>query len=164
VTRQRARHERERGDPVVWTGVLFFSTPGCASCRTVRSTIAGLDDSGEVPIVEIDAAADAASAARHRVLAAPTLLAFHEGIEVARRTGPASAEVLGELRVAAARGTTLGRSTAPGGLVVLRLLAAVVLLLVGVLTATPTLMVVGAVIAIWALAPLAHKVHEFRTR
>jgi hypothetical protein len=48
--------------------------------------------------------------------------------------------------------------------VALRLLAAAVLLLVGVLTATPTLMVVGAVIAVWALAPLAHKVYEFRTR
>ncbi|MFW2335129.1 thioredoxin family protein [Ilumatobacter sp.] len=164
MTHQQARHEREHGDPVVRTGVLFFSTPGCASCRTVRSIIARLDDTGEVPIVEIDAAADAASAARHRVLAAPTLLAFHQGIEVARRTGPASAEVLGELRAAAAGGTALGRSTAPRGLVVLRLLAALVLLLVGVLTATPTLVVVGAVIVIWALAPLAHKVYEFRTR
>jgi hypothetical protein len=130
----------------------------------VRSTIARLDESGEVPIVEIDAAAAAGSAARHRVLAAPTLLAFREGIEVARRTGPVSAEVLGELRAAAAGGTALGRSTTPGGLVVLRLLAAVVLLLAGVLTATPTLMVVGTAITIWVLAPLAHKVYEFRTR
>ena len=150
------------------TGVLFFSTPGCPACRTVRSNLTRCHESDEVPIVEIDAATDTVLVARHRVLAAPTLLVLHDGVEVARRTGVASAEALGELRAAAATGTPLGRSTAPSELVVLRLLVAVVLLLVGVLTATPTLMIVGAVITIWALARLAHKVpekvHELRTR
>ena len=81
---------------------------------------------------------------------------------MARHTGAASADALGEFRAAA--GTQLGRSTTPGGLVVLRLLVAAVLLLVGGLTSTPTLLVVGAAIVIWALAPLARNVHELRTR
>lgn len=162
---RRSKHARaEREGPVVRTGVLFFSTPGCAACRTVRSNIARPDDPNEIPIVEIDAGSDTASVARHRVLAAPSLIALHDGVEVGRRTGPVSAEMLDELRAAAAAGTALGRSSAPNGLVALRLLVAAVLGVVGGFTATPSLLVIGVAIAIWALAPLARKVYELRTR
>lgn len=145
------------------TGVLFFSTPGCAACNGARAAISRLGVGTPVPIVEVDARRRASVAARHRVLAAPTLLALHEGAEVARHTGAVSVDVLDRLTAAAAGGTGSRMRSAPRGLTALRLLVAVVLAVAGGITATPTLVLIGAAIAIWALLALAHSAYDLRT-
>lgn len=160
----RRRRDLASADGFPRTAVLFFSTPGCAACRTVRSRIATLDDRGGPPVVEVAAEAHPDVAAAHGVRAAPTLIAVHDGVEVGRRTGVVSDEALGELRAAASSGGALRAGTAPAGLVLLRFLVAVLLLAVGVATSVPALAVIGGALAIWALVSSVRRANELRAR
>lgn len=144
------------------TGVLFFTAPGCTSCRAVRARVASLGERRDAPIVEITADNDLTG--RFKVLAAPTLIAVHNGEEVARHTGMASDATIGELCDAAAAGEGLGRRSAPTSLIALRLLVAILLAAVGTVTSTPTLVMVAAAIAVWAIVPPALHLYELRTR
>lgn len=144
--------------------MLFFSTPGCASCRAVRARIADLDDRAGARIVEVAAPDDPATVASLGVKAAPTLIALHEGVEVARRTGVVSDSVITGLQEAAVNGSSPSHARPPGQLVVLRSLVAVLLVVVGVVARAPSLLAIGAAIAIWAVVPLARTAHELRNR
>ena len=153
-----------RPEALPQTGVLFVSAPGCASCRAVRARIADLDDRVGVRIVEVAAPDDPATVASLGIRAAPTLIALHEGVEVARRTGAASEAVIAALQEAALNGSPPSHVWPPGPSVALRSLVAVLLVVVGVVARTPSLLVIGAAIAIWAVVPLARTAHELRNR
>ena len=154
----------DRSEALPRTGVLFFSTPGCGTCRSVRAHIADLDDRADAPIVEVAAEANRAATARFEVRAAPTLIALRNGEEVARRIGPASSSVIEQIRNAAVDDSMLRLRTVSGGLIALRLVVALLLAAVGVLTTATSLWVIGAAIAIWAVVPLASMAHESRSR
>ncbi len=146
------------------TGVLFFSTPGCATCRTVRAHVARLGARADAPIVEVAADTNPAAAARFDVRAAPTLIALRDGAEVARRIGPASSVVIEQIRDAAVDDSSPPPGAVSGGLVAVRLLVALLLAVVGVMAEAPSLWAIGAAIAIWAVVPLARTAHESRSR
>ena len=165
VTERRpAARGRDRSVDLPRTGVLFFSTPGCATCRTMRTRIAGLDDRADAPIVEVAADSNPAATARFEVRAAPTMIALREGVEVARRIGSASSGVIEQKRDAAVNDSGPRPQAVSGGVLALRLVVGLVLVAVGAVAEAPSLWVIGATIAIWAVVPLARTAHEFRSR
>ena len=135
-----------------------------AACRTVGTHIADLDERGEVPIVEIVASADPATAAEFEVRAARTLIALHDGVEVARLVGPGSRRVIAQMREVGLDGTASVPQMVPRGLIALRGAVAVVLLVVGAVAEARSLWAIGAAIAIWAVVPLVRTAHDSRTR
>ena len=115
-------------------------------------------------MVEIDSVERPALVAEHHVFAAPTLLAMHNGEEVARRTGVVSTGVVDDLCAAATSGRHLGSRPTTSGLIALRLVVAAVLVTSGVVGATPTLVAIGTAIAIWAVMSAFPGTNGLRTR
>jgi thioredoxin 1 len=69
--------------------LLDVYTPNCGPCKAMSPIIDKLSDElkSKIKIVKLNASEDNDLASSLRVSAVPTLVAFREGVEVARKTG-----------------------------------------------------------------------------
>jgi len=86
--------------------VVDFWAPWCAPCRLIDPRIKklGIDFAGRVDVWKVNADEQPDVLRSLRIYGIPTLVAFHNGQEVARRTGAASPAVLSTLFEAALSG------------------------------------------------------------
>ena len=79
---------------VLGTGAVLvdFWAPWCTPCAKVTPVVEALaaEHAGALSVVALDVEAHPAAAARHAVLALPTVILFRDGAEVARVTGSSS--------------------------------------------------------------------------
>jgi thioredoxin 1 len=96
--------------------VVDFWAPWCGPCRFIQPAIEKLSHeySGQVDVWKINADEQPEILRSLNIYGIPTLVAFHNGQEVSRRTGAASASVLASLFEAALSGAKpLSRGLAP---------------------------------------------------
>ena len=88
--------------------VVDFWAPWCSPCRWIEPTVKQLEAEygGRVDVWKVNADEQPEVLQSLRVYGIPTLVAFHQGQEVARRTGVVSALVLSTLFEAALSGET----------------------------------------------------------
>jgi thioredoxin 1 len=86
--------------------VMDFWAPWCGPCRFIEPAIEKLSQeySGQVDVWKINADEQPEILRSLNIYGIPTLVAFHNGQEVSRRTGAASASVLASLFEAALSG------------------------------------------------------------
>ena len=86
--------------------VVDFWAPWCGPCRFIQPAIEKLGDeyAGQVDVWKINADEQPNILRSLNIYGIPTLVAFHNGQEVSRRTGAASASVLASLFEAALSG------------------------------------------------------------
>jgi thioredoxin 1 len=86
--------------------VVDFWAPWCGPCRFIQPAIERLSQeySGQVDVWKINADEQPEILRSLKIYGIPTLVAFHNGQEVSRRTGAASASVLASLFEAALSG------------------------------------------------------------
>jgi thioredoxin len=79
--------------------VLDFWAPWCAPCRLIDPVVEKLAEeyAGRVDLWKVNADEQTAMLRSLHIYGIPTLIAFHEGKEVVRRTGAASSTVLSSL-------------------------------------------------------------------
>jgi thioredoxin len=87
--------------------VVDFWAPWCGPCRFIQPAIEKLKEeyAGQVDVWKINADEEPNILRGLNIYGIPTLVAFHNGQEVSRRTGAASAGVLATLFEAALSGT-----------------------------------------------------------
>jgi thioredoxin len=96
--------------------VVDFWAPWCGPCRFIQPAIEKLSQeySGQVDVWKINADEQPEVLRSLNIYGIPTLIAFHNGQEVSRRTGAASANVLASLFDAALSGAKpVSRGPAP---------------------------------------------------
>ncbi len=96
--------------------VVDFWAPWCGPCRFIQPAIEklGQEYSGQVDVWKINADEQPEILRSLKIYGIPTLVAFHGGQEVSRRTGAASASVLASLFEAALSGAKpVSRGPAP---------------------------------------------------
>ena len=83
--------------------VLDFWAPWCLPCRSIEPVIKHLGDeyAGRVEVWKVNADEQPDLLRRLNIYGIPTLVAYHSGQEITRRTGAASASVLSSLFEAA---------------------------------------------------------------
>lgn len=74
--------------------LVDFGAEWCAPCRAMDPIVEKIAESGRARVVKIDADASASIAAKYRVRALPTVIAFSDGREQNRHTGATSMETL----------------------------------------------------------------------
>ena len=86
--------------------VVDFWAPWCAPCRAIGPRVEKLSKeyAGQVDVWKINADEHPEVLQGLRIFGIPTLVAYHHGVEVTRRTGAASPEVLAGLFEAALAG------------------------------------------------------------
>jgi thioredoxin len=86
--------------------VVDFWAPWRGPCRTIQPAIEKLSQefSGQVDVWKVNADEEPELLRSLRIYGVPTLIAFHAGQEIGRRTGVASAEELHSLFEAALSG------------------------------------------------------------
>ena len=86
--------------------VVDFWAPWCGPCRSIKPTIEKLSQeySGRVDVWKVNADEEPDLLRSLRIYGIPTLIAFHAGQEIGRRTGAGSATVLQSLFEAALSG------------------------------------------------------------
>jgi thioredoxin-like negative regulator of GroEL len=87
----RSWNEEEGG-----VAYVFFSSPTCQPCKTVKAKIEQLDSQGKLKIGFINVFHAVAAATRTQIRSVPTLVKFRAGTEVARLTGDQPVEKLRE--------------------------------------------------------------------
>lgn len=88
------------GDFIKSNDVVFvdFFNEGCVPCRRVSPLVSRLETTyGNVKFGKLKIAANENTVKKYGVEAAPTLIVFKNGEEVARHRGVANAQQLGEL-------------------------------------------------------------------
>jgi len=87
--------------------IIDFWAPWCGPCRFIQPAIEKLSEkyAGQVEVWKINADEQPDILRSLNIYGIPTLVAFHNGQEVSRRTGAASAGVLASLFEAALSGT-----------------------------------------------------------
>ena len=97
--------EKLRSSPI--PVVVDFWAPWCGPCRALKPTIERLSQeySGQVEVWKVNADEQPDLLGSLRIYSIPTLIAFHAGQEIGRRTGVASARELHTLFEAALSGT-----------------------------------------------------------
>jgi len=131
--------------------VLFFTTPHCSICKTMRpiaDEIAYRYD-GAVTMVEIDSATDSESSSTHRVRGVPTFIAMRDGSEVGRVVGSRSPTQLEALFEAASSGSRIRWRIAPTDRA-LRLGVGGVFAGVALVTSTPVLWIFAVAALVFA--------------
>ncbi len=86
--------------------LMRFSSPWCAPCKQLGRVLPPLAAAHQLPVTDVDASAQPALAAAHKVRAVPVLIAFAGGQELERMVGFSGIEPLRRFldRVAAHRG------------------------------------------------------------
>ncbi|RME71854.1 MAG: thiol reductase thioredoxin [Chloroflexi bacterium] len=79
--------------------LALFSAKWSKPSQTVAGYLSGIaaDYAGRVKVVELDIDDNPTIVSRYRILQAPTLLLFKNGLEVARLTGPAAPDRIEEM-------------------------------------------------------------------
>ena len=75
--------------------LLYFSSPGCAPCRTFKPTMEAL--SKEIPIRFINVDVSVGTAQNYNIRSVPTTLLIKDGMEVGRLVGPRSMNEIRDL-------------------------------------------------------------------
>jgi thioredoxin len=91
--------------------VVDFWAPWCGPCRTIEPVMKQLGDqyTGRVDVWKVNADEQPEVLRKLRIYGIPTLVAFKDGQEIARRTGTASAPLLADLFESALAGKSLVR-------------------------------------------------------
>jgi thioredoxin len=86
--------------------VVDFWAPWCAPCRAIGPRVEklGQEYAGRVDVWKVNADEQPEVMQSLRIFGIPTLIAYHDGVEVTRRTGAASPDVLAGLFEAALAG------------------------------------------------------------
>jgi thiol-disulfide isomerase/thioredoxin len=129
--------------------VVVVTTPTCPNCRAMQPLVEAVAlEHPDVPVVELDAAADPHAAIDLGIRAVPAYLVDRGGVEIARRVGRVSREELDELFVAASTGRT-GRARVSRADRQLRLGVGALLAVAGLATATPALVMVAVALLLF---------------
>jgi thiol-disulfide isomerase/thioredoxin len=129
--------------------ITVVTTPTCPNCRAMQSRLeAAALANPDVPVVELDAAADPGAAAELGIRGVPTYVVRYGGVEVMRRTGRMGRDELDALFVAASTGTAgTGRISRTDR--VLRLGSGTVFAAAGILTSIPAFYLLAAMLIIF---------------
>jgi thiol-disulfide isomerase/thioredoxin len=135
-----------------FASMLVVTTPGCSNCRAMAPLIDAAERrfASQVSVARLDAAADLGAARELGVMAVPTFIARHDGVEVARRTGRMSPDELDAMFEAAASGAR-GAPGATRADRVLRLGAAAALGVGGLATGTVALLAAAALVGLYGV-------------
>ena len=89
VCKRGGRAHRTDPAPAVWAGVSFGSASASVPCRTIKPRLEWLaaQYAGKVELVRVNADEQPETAGAFGEPAIATLIAFHAGREVRRRTG-----------------------------------------------------------------------------
>ena len=115
--------------------ILDFWAPWCLPCRGIEPVIKDLGDeyAGRVEVWKVNADEQPELLRRLNIYGIPTLVAYHDGQEITRRTGAASATVLSSLFEAALIGEKPTSQGLPSSDRLIRLVAGfLILVLAGV--------------------------------
>jgi thioredoxin len=76
--------------------LVDFWAKWCGPCKVIAPFLDALDAelAGQVHIIKVDIDADRSALSDYNIQAVPTLVLFHQGKEIARRTGGATLPVL----------------------------------------------------------------------
>ncbi|MFW2384041.1 MAG: thioredoxin family protein [Acidimicrobiales bacterium] len=132
--------------------------PWCGSCRSLAPIVDDIATATpDVTVIGVRVDAEPALVDRFGVRSLPTLIALRDGIEVARLHGLQTSGAVRDLFDVAAGAATNVTPSAPASLVGSRAAAGTTLVSGGVLLDSIALIILGAILLVWAMTGRVHR-------